>query len=72
MKIVNLPIKARKGRKLVYPWPSMKVGDTFFKLVKTGQNLLTPAKSWSRINTKGRVEFTTWKTGKGYTIQRIK
>lgn len=72
-KISNLPVlPQRRGRKLKYPWPEMEVGDSFYKTVRTSNNLLVPAKSWSKINTKGKVEFTTWKCGKGYRIQRIK
>lgn len=72
-KISKLPvIKHPSGRKLKYPWPEMEVGDSFYMPVKTGSNLLGPANSWSKINTNGKVEFTTWKCGKGYRIQRIK
>lgn len=74
MVVIRHMKRTKKGRKLIYPWPEMKVGTVLgpFRVPDSGY-LRSPAVQWSRINKNGRWQFRTEKVGNGqFTITRIK
>jgi hypothetical protein len=71
-KIENVPLRKTKVKRRSYPFPLMKVGQSFFIDPARGDDITTIRAAAAYYQNRDGTEFSIYREGNGYRAGRIK
>jgi hypothetical protein len=71
-KIENIPLRKTKIKRKTYPFPMMKIGQSFFIDPARGDDITSIRAAASYYMNRDNTEFSIYREGNGFRCGRVK